>query len=723
MTVKMWRLSLLLWSSGLFGQALFSVRVEARPAGAPFLVDGIRYTQAQAFVWQKGSRHVLSAETLPAVLTPSVYKFIAWRDNADKIDSLAYSVEVIASEDVQEYSANYQLLHRLDLQFEAGAGTVTVNTQTFSNSGSVYVEDGSNVVLQALPNLGWLFTRWNSQNEPAARANTSTTITAPTVLNPIFGRAAQMTLRTEPADLGVTIDGVPGQSPLRAQWLYDEVRRLETRSPQTDLLGQLWLFTSWDMGHGDVREQQVTLYQVPRTEAITLAARFVRGARARFECVPSGLRINIDGHENWPTYSFIWAVGSTHRVAAQTEQVDVTGARWRFKEWRHGGGAAQTVTVTEAWAGQENVFVAVYEPMAQVRIETDPSALAIEVAGAPCRTPCSHWAVVGGSVSVRVPRSIPLSGGSRLDFANWRDGGLPDRTVVLVASGGGLLARYVRMHPVRGEVTPEGAGEIKGLDEFAAEGSQLSLESHPQRGFRLRHWEGETTGINTTVRLTIRGPTWIRAVMQPVLWADPRGVFGPVQTVEEPWVAPGSRAAILGLNLAEREVLSSSNPLPQFLAGTSVTWGNWLLPLLSVSPERIELAIPWGIPPGPHQFTIRRIGMPETRVTARVRDAAPVLFPNFVPQADGSIVLLATGLGPVTRTPLDGFNIPAGFVSTALSSVEVTGEWGQQMAVAELVPGHIGLFGIRVVLPEGASSARLRSDGFESNAIALRRVE
>lgn len=733
---RMWRLSLFLAVSGLCGQTLFSVRVEAVPAGAPFSVDGVRYTQGQAFIWQEGTRHVLAGEGPPSgQLPPSIYSFQTWTDSARQLNSPAMTVEVTASQQVRTYTATYQLSHTLNVRFEAGAGTVTANTTTFTSEGSVYIPNGTTVALNAVPSPGWLFTRWNHRNEPPASPVTSFTMTAPTVLHPIFARAAQVTLRTEPADVELSADGTPAQSPWSTQWAFGETYRLSARSPQTDALGRLWVFDQWDMGGGDVRTSSATLYQVSGSLANrTLTARFVRGATARFETVPFGLRLNIDGRENWLSYVFVWGVGSTHTVIAPAEQTDSKGARWRFKGWRHGGAAAQTFTVNDSWTAAENLRVAEYEPMAPLRIDTAPAGLTASVAGADCRTPCTHWAMPGSAVEVRVPRSIPLAGGSRMDFTGWRDGGDADRVVRVTAAGESLLANFVRMHPVRGEVQPENAGTIAGLTGFAAEGSALNLESMARPGFRLKRWEGDAMGTATTARLTVRGPVTVRAVMEAAAWVDPRGVQNAVELTEEPWIAPGSRAAITGFNLAEKEVLATSNPLPQFLAGVSVSWEAWLLPLLSVSPERLEVAIPWGMPPGMHQLTVRRVGMAEVKAVARVRPVAPALFPNFVPQADGSIVLLATGLGPVTRTPLDGFAVPAGMTSTTISPVEVVswsastcettessgcGQESATTAVAELAQGHVGLFGVRVRLPAGADQVRLRVDGFSSNPIRL----
>ncbi|MDO8942352.1 MAG: hypothetical protein Q7U75_04165, partial [Desulfobacterales bacterium] len=122
---------------------------------------------------------------------------------------------------------------------------------------------------------------------------------------------------------------------------------LAAPTSQTTRMGKIWIFDQWDLGNGKTGGQN-TLWTVPTDwSSQTLTARFVPGMRASFVTLPTGLKLKIDGRDNWQYLNFEWGLGHKHSVEAPAEQVDARGRRYRFVGWSNGGPAAQEITVTE----------------------------------------------------------------------------------------------------------------------------------------------------------------------------------------------------------------------------------------------------------------------------------------------------------------------------------------------------------------------------------------
>jgi hypothetical protein len=67
-----------------------SVRVEAIPVGAPFLVDGRLYRSPQVFFWTAGSRHVLDVPPDPLEFAAETeYEFSGWAEKSATLAELA----------------------------------------------------------------------------------------------------------------------------------------------------------------------------------------------------------------------------------------------------------------------------------------------------------------------------------------------------------------------------------------------------------------------------------------------------------------------------------------------------------------------------------------------------------------------------------------------------------------------------------------------------------
>jgi len=173
-----------------------------------------------------------------------------------------------------------------------------------------------------------------------------------------------------------------------------------------------------------------------------------------------------------------------------------------------------------------------------------------------------------------------------------------------------------------------------------------------------------------------------------------KGVQNGASFIQGQPVAAGSYASIFGSNLASGLTLADSIPLATKLADTSVTFNGIPAPLGGVVDSQINVQVPWDVLPagatsGGATVVVTRNGVQSTPYTTQITAAAPGLFkiftdstgvdrPTAYNQSDytfawpvgfasapyssrpakvndpATLVLLATGLGPVTVTPPNG---------------------------------------------------------------------
>ena len=93
-------------------------------------------------------------------------------------------------------------------------------------------------------------------------------------------------------------------------------------SPQMDQYGSWWVFSQWSNGLG--ANGVYTTDNNPATPD-TLTADFLQGAQVSFVTNPTGLQLNVDGRQNWPSLNFIWGIGTTHTVSAPASEAGSNG--------------------------------------------------------------------------------------------------------------------------------------------------------------------------------------------------------------------------------------------------------------------------------------------------------------------------------------------------------------------------------------------------------------
>lgn len=729
-------------------EPLVAVRVYTRPPGVFFNVDGLAYSGPATFMWPAGSRHTLSTTGQSVTASDGIrYAPHGWFANDTAVQPATASVVVTADPKINSFRAELDVEYALMLRFnpcsappcDFSPGTVFVEQTPYTHDADLWARAGTLVHLQATPAPGYVFVGWigPSGAESLGFFNTIR-MDGPKGAHPRFEVARRVTLLTSPPGLRLLADRSSTVTPATMDWGWNTSHTLSPISPQADNTGKVWIFSSWNDGAEAMRAYKVQ----PLMSEDVLTATFVPAARLSFLTSPPGLKLRVDGRDNWTgVYNFSWAVGETHRVEAPAEQIGADGRKYVFRGWSNGGQAAQDVTVTEAHLESGMRLTAKFEMLGRVTIQSTLASLLARVEGQDCAVPCSLDRPVGTRLQIAVPAWQAAGDESRYMFQGWGDEAAPERSVTLGADVVALQASYALMNRLVTASDPPGGAKWRvdppSSDGFYDPQTAVAVAVDPVPGFRFRRFEGDLNGLQAAGTVRMSAPRMVRAVLERVPYLPSAAVRSAAGEIPAEGVAPGSVIAISGLNLADQEETGPQSPLAQTLGGITVRLEDRLLALYSVSPEQIRAHLPYDLEPGAYNLAVRRDRQPEVKTTITVLRNAPGLFAAAVHE-DGSpvsednpvragelITLYGTGLGPYRLQPLEGFPIPDAPSFDLLDTVEVlfgVDVVAQPVSAAALA-GAIGIDAVRLRLPEALTGTAIpvtvRSNGVLSNTVAL----
>jgi len=209
-----------------------SVTVTTTPPGRTFSVDGVDYTSAQTFTWERGEPHTIATTSPQAGTAGTRYVWSAWSDGG----TMSHEVTPEAS---GTYTADFTTQHFLTMQVAAN-GTTTPPSGWF-NAGTA-------VQITATPDPGFGFNGWvgtgsgsySGENNPA-----SVTLLAPITQTPSFSNEVSVTVRSAQAGLAFVVDGTTYTSQQTFTWTPGASHTLEAVTPQNESADTRQVFSRW----------------------------------------------------------------------------------------------------------------------------------------------------------------------------------------------------------------------------------------------------------------------------------------------------------------------------------------------------------------------------------------------------------------------------------------------------------------------------------------------
>jgi uncharacterized protein (TIGR03437 family) len=741
------------------------------------MVDGQVYTQAVTLNWPAGSTHLvvflidppladqITAQNVQtSIAGDTQYLFQGWKDNLGLLIPNGDPIQTVtANPGLTTLIANVQVSYRVLLDLftpwdgavpsgcgAPGAippstlrpGVVYFNNVCYWDSAVLFIPVNQAVTLNAFPYPGFVFVGWAMNLQAPSIYLTSLTVTAPMTIAPQFAPGKRVHFLTNPLGLNVLIDhtstptrtstDVTGPCPLNAQepvsvppgipplcfgdvdFLPGSTHVISGVYPQIDNYGNYWVFESWSNGTG-----RNALYTVDSNTATpdTLTGTFMPGAHVGFLTQPSGLKLTIDGTQNWPPdYDFIWGLGETHTVTAAPTQTDAKGRKYTFQSWSNAGGATQTVKVDQSAVSNGLLMVASYSVLSRVVVQSSPTGMTVQVDGASCVTPCNIDRASGTQIHVTAQTQIGMGPAARLDFASWSDGGASDHTFTVNSDYSVLTANYTNSYQLNAISQPANGISFQfspaSSDMFYANGTQVTVTANPNNGFKFSRWTGDLNGSYPSGTVTMSTPRNVIAMTTAVPFLAPTGVSNAAGATPGSTVGPGSLISITGQNLSTQTDLGPVNPLAQTIDGVTVTVNDYILPLLFVSPQQINAQVPFELSDGDYTLLVHSPGQPDVSATFTVARNSPGLFGQSLNSqtyaialhADGSVItpdspaqggetisLLGTGFGPYSTPVVDGFFPPAPPPALADSVSISVGNQNPTPTWSGAAPGYAGV--------------------------------
>jgi uncharacterized protein (TIGR03437 family) len=213
----------------------------------------------------------------------------------------------------------------------------------------------------------------------------------------------------------------------------------------------------------------------------------------------------------------------------------------------------------------------------------------------------------------------------------------------------------------------------------------------------------------------------------------------------------GGLISVLGSNLSNTTVSSSASPLPTVLGGSCVTVNGTVIPLFMVSSQQINAQLPLTVGPT-GTLIVYAPGGVSNPFSLNVKGTAPSVLQ--VPSAPGSTILVpavfressslpvnlvdpvhkgdrliiyASGLG-LTDPPVDAGTVSPNPAAVVLIKPVVTlGGVTCPVTFAGLTPGQIGVYEIRVNVPQGVTQGLMIpltiTQGTNSSTVYVRVVQ
>ncbi len=300
------------------------------------------------------------------------------------------------------------------------------------------------------------------------------------------GAPVSITVKTSPAGLSFSVDGVSYNSQQSFNWMSDSVHSLSATSPQGS--GTRYGFANWS--DGGAVSHAITVPATAATYTASFTAQYLltvdTGAGGTVTANPA----SADGY---------YASGTSVQLTAVPVFGNVFGG-WSGD--LSGGTNPQTVVMTAPHAVGASFTNA---PPVSVTVATSPAGLPVSVDGSSYASPRTFQWGVGTSHTVSVVS--PQGSGTRYSFASWSDGGAATHIITVPSTAATFTATFTAQYLLTVEAGIGGivAANPTSTDGYYNSGTGVQLTALPTFGYAFTSWGGDLGGGTNPQSVTMNG--------------------------------------------------------------------------------------------------------------------------------------------------------------------------------------------------------------------------
>ena len=252
--------------------------------------------------------------------TGTQYVFTGWTGGGTGSYNGSNSSSSVTMNNPISETANWKTQYYLTAAVNPGAG----GTMTPAPPGGWY-DIGSAAGVDAAPNPAYVWAGWSGNLSGTVKPN-SITMNGPKAVTANFGKEVQITVTTNPAGLGFSVDGTPYTSSQTFTWVENGTHTVSVTTPQSGGSGTQYVYTSWSDGGASSHN-----YTVPGTNQ-TVTANF----KTQYYLTVSSASGVATG-QGW--YDSGSSVGFS---VSPTTVSGGTGTQYVFTGWTGGGDGSYT---------------------------------------------------------------------------------------------------------------------------------------------------------------------------------------------------------------------------------------------------------------------------------------------------------------------------------------------------------------------------------------------
>ncbi len=352
-----------------------------------------------------------------------------------------------------------------------------------------WTDSNQQIQLSATPTTDYLFSEWSgdisTNNNP-----TSINMTKPNKVTANFLKIVNITIKTNPANMTIIVDGEQYTAPETFEWIENSIHNISVNSPEYTAKDTRYIFNSWNNGAEQTQNYMVT--DQNETLICSLTKQY---------------HLTVDSEHGYPKGTGWYDANSYADYSVTTP--DLQGAtRYIFTRWS--GNVSNTIASGSILMNNSKTISASWEIQYYLTVRNSGHG---SVTG-------EGWYNIGQTATFSVnSTTVPEGEGTRYIFSGWEGSGTgsytgEDQSHSLVMNNPIIeKVEWTLQYFLSTHVNPDLGGNIIPAPPgfWYNANSQAEVKAIPANSYQFLFWTGDILGTNNPTSINIISPTSVIA--------------------------------------------------------------------------------------------------------------------------------------------------------------------------------------------------------------------